>query len=105
VVHFPSGLLRWRLRLFSTFYPLLRFLRIWAISGDVPFVFSMKETVLPPLSCFLVFAPVLPLIVFLAFVLLVRRLILLCLQHLLPLLAASFLFYVEILSIRGLLRL
>ena len=49
------------------FYPLLSFLRIWAISCDVPFVFSMKETILSPLLWFLVFVLVLPLIVFLAF--------------------------------------
>jgi hypothetical protein len=32
---------------FVCFYSLLSFLYIWAISGDVPFVFSMKEIVLP----------------------------------------------------------
>ena len=43
------------------------FLHVWAISCDVPFVFSVIETVLPPLLWFLVFVLVLPLIVFLAF--------------------------------------
>jgi hypothetical protein len=65
----------------------------------------MKETILPPLSWFLVFVLVLSLIEFLAFVLLVRWLVLFCLRHLLPLLAASLLFYVKNLLIRGLLRL
>jgi hypothetical protein len=53
----------------------------------------------------LVFVLVLSLIVFLAFVLLVRTLVLFCFWHLLPLLAASLLFYVENLLIRGLPRL
>jgi hypothetical protein len=65
----------------------------------------MKETILPPLSWFLVFVTVLPLIVFLAFELFVRWLVLFCLKHLLPLLAAALLFYVKNLLIRGLLRL
>ena len=75
VVDLPSGLLWHRLEFCPAFYPLLSFLRIWAISGDVPFVFSMKETILPPLLWFLVFVPVLPLIVFLAFVLLLWLLV------------------------------
>ena len=65
----------------------------------------MKETILPPLLWFLVFVPVLPLIVFLAFVLLVQWFVLLYLRCLLPLLAAPLLFYVKNLLIRGLLRL
>jgi hypothetical protein len=43
---------------------------MWAISIDVLFVFSMKETILTSLSWFLAFVPVLSLIVFHAFVLL-----------------------------------
>ena len=46
------------------FYPLLGFIRIWAISGDVPFVFSMEETILPSLPWFLVFVLGFLLIVF-----------------------------------------
>jgi hypothetical protein len=45
------------------------------------------------------------LIIFLAFVLLVQWLVLFWLRHLLPLLAASLLFYVKDLLVRGLLRL
>ena len=71
VVDLPGGLLWRRLTIFPIFYSLLGFFCIWAISGDVPFVFTMKETILHPLSWFLVFVLVLPLIVFLAFVLLV----------------------------------
>jgi len=52
------------------FYPLLGFFRIWAISGDMPFVFSMEETILPSLSLFLIFVLALLLIVFFAFILL-----------------------------------
>ena len=95
MVDFPGGLLWRRLRVFSAFYPFLSFLRIWAISGDVPFVFSMKETILPLLSWFLVSVPVLPLIVFLAFVLLLWSFILGCLRRLLHLLAIPLLLYVE----------
>ena len=47
MVDFSCGLLWWRLWVCSIFYPLLSFLRVWAISSDVPFVFSMKETVMP----------------------------------------------------------
>jgi hypothetical protein len=65
----------------------------------------MKEIILPLLSWFLVFVLVLPLTVFPAFALLVGWLVLLCLRHLLPLLAASLLFYVENLLVRSLLRL
>ena len=60
VVNFSSGLLGWRLRVCPILYPLLSFLHIWAISGDVLFVLFMKETILPSLSWFLVFVPVLP---------------------------------------------
>ena len=81
------------------------FLRIWAISGDVSFVLSMKETILPSLSCFLVLVLVLPLVISLAFVLLLRCFVWGCLQHLLPLLAPYLLFYVENLLIWCLLRL
>jgi len=72
VIDLPGGLLWRRLRICLVFYSLLGFLRIWAISGDVPFVFSMKKAMLPSLSWFLVFVLALPLIVFLAFVLLLR---------------------------------
>ena len=54
----------------------------------MPFVFFMEETILPSLSLFLVFVLGLLLIVFFAFILLLRCFILLCLGHLLPSLAA-----------------
>ena len=87
------------------FYSLLGFFRIWAISGDVPFVFSKKETILPSLPWFLVFVPTFLLIVFLAFVLLLRYFVLFYLRQLVSLLATSLLFYVKNLLTRGLLRL
>jgi hypothetical protein len=61
----------------------------------MPFVFSAKETILPSLSWFLVFVPVLPLIVFLSFVLLLRYFAWGCLWHVLPLLAIPMLLDVE----------
>ena len=87
------------------FYSLLCFFRIWAISSDVPFGFSMEETILPSLPWFLVFVSALLLIVFFAFVLLLWCIILFCLRHLLSLLATPLLLYVENLLIRRLLRL
>ena len=47
MVDFSCGLLWRRLRVCPILYPLLSFFRVWAISGDVSFVLSMKETVLP----------------------------------------------------------
>ena len=70
VVDFLGGLLGRRLKICPIFYYLLGFFRIWAISGDMPFVFFMEETILSSLPWFLVFVPALLLIVFFAFVLL-----------------------------------
>ena len=64
MVDLPGGLLWRRLRVCPVFYSLLGLFRIWAISGDVPFVFSMEETILPLLPWFLVFILALLLIVF-----------------------------------------
>jgi hypothetical protein len=50
VVDFSCGLLWRRLRICPIIYPFLGLLRIWAISGDMSFVFSMKEIILPSLS-------------------------------------------------------
>ena len=105
MVDFSCGLLWRRLRIFPVLYPLLSFLRIWAISGDVPFVLCMKETILPSLSWFLVLVPILPLIAFLALVLLLRCFVWGCLQHLLALLAIPLLPYIKNLLIWRLLRL
>jgi hypothetical protein len=55
----------------------------------------MKETMLPSLSWFLVFVLVLPLIVFVAFILLLWCFAWGCLRHLLPLLAIPLLLNVE----------
>jgi len=63
----------------------------------------MKETILPPLSWFLVSVLVLPLIVFFAFVLLLWWFVWGYLRHLLPLLAIPLLLYVENLLIYRLL--
>ena len=105
IVDLPSGLLWRRLRVCPVFYPLLGFFCIWAISGDMPFVFSMEEIILSSQPWFLVFVLALLLIVFFAFVLLLRCFVLFCLGHLLPLLATPLLLYVENLLIRRLLRL
>ena len=105
MVDFSCGLLWRRLRVCPILYPLLSFLCIWTISGDVPFVLSMEKIVLPLLSWFLVFVPVLLLIVFLAFILLLRYFVWGYLRHLLPLLAVPLLLYVKNLLIWRLLRL
>ena len=70
-------------------------LGVWAVLGCVPFVFSMKETILPSLSLVLVSVPVPTLAISLAFGLFLRRAVWVCLHQLLPLLAVSLLFYVE----------
>ena len=54
MVDFSCGLLWQRLSVCPVLYPLLSFPRVWAISGDVPFVLSMEKTILPSLSWFLV---------------------------------------------------
>jgi hypothetical protein len=59
----------------------------------------MKETILPSLSWFLVLVLVLPLIVFLAFVLLLRCFVWGCLPHQLALLVVPLLLYIKILLI------
>jgi hypothetical protein len=95
VVDLPGGLLWQRLRVCPIFYHLLSFLRIWAISSDVPFVLFIKEIILPSLSWFLVFVPVLPLIVFLAFVLLLWCFVWGCLRYPLSLLVVPLLLYIK----------
>ena len=105
MAHLSCRLLWRRWRICSAFDPFLGLLGIWAIPGDVPFVFSIEETILPSLPWFLVFVLAFLLIVFLAFVLLLRCFALFCLRHLLPLLATPLLLYVENLLIRRLLRL
>ena len=61
----------------------------------MPFVFSMKETILPSLSLVLVSVPVPTLAISLAFGLFLGRVVWDCLCWLLPLLAISSVFYVE----------
>ena len=61
----------------------------------MPFVFSMKETILPLLLLILVSAPVPTLSISLAFRLFLGHVVWACLRQLLPLLAISSLFYVE----------
>ena len=94
MVDLTGGLLWRRLRVCPVFYPLLGFFSIWAISGDVPFVFSMEEIILPSLPWLLVFVLAFLLIVFFAFILLLGCFALFYLQHLLPLLATPLLLYV-----------
>jgi hypothetical protein len=99
MIYLSYGLLWWGLRVCSILYPLLSFLCVWAIPGDVPFVLSIKETILPSLFLVLVLDPFLPLTISLAFVLLLRCIVWACLWHLLPLLATPLLLYIEDLMI------
>ena len=57
MVHLSCGLLWQRWRICSAFDPFLGLLGIWAIPSDVPFVFSMEETILPSLLLVLVSIP------------------------------------------------
>ena len=79
----------------STFDHFLGLLGIWAIPGDVPFVFSMEETILPSLPLLLVSILVPTLVISLAYGLFLRHTVWVCLRRLLPLLAISMMFYVE----------
>jgi hypothetical protein len=69
MVHVPCyGL--WRRLCCSALDSFLGFLGVWAISGDVPLFFSMKETVLLTLSLLWIPALVFPLVITSALVLL-----------------------------------
>jgi len=70
-------------------------LSVWAVPGYVPFVFSMKETILPSLSLILVYVPIPTLAISLAFGWSQGHVVLACHCWLLPLLVASLLFYIE----------
>ena len=70
-------------------------LGVWAILGCVPFVFSIKETILPSLPLVLVSISVPALANSLVFGLFLRHAVWACLRWLLPLLAISLLFYVK----------
>jgi len=61
----------------------------------VPFVFSMKETILPSLPLILASVPIPTMAISLALGLSQGRVVLAWLRWLLPLLAASLLFYIE----------
>jgi hypothetical protein len=61
----------------------------------MPFVLAVKETILPLLLLVLGHVLVLPLTIFLAFVQLLRCIVLVSLRCLLPLLAGFLVFYVE----------
>ena len=95
MVHLSCGLLWRRWWICSAFDPFLGLLSIWAVPGDVPFVFSMEETILPSLPLVLVSIPVPALAISLAFGLFLRHAVWACVHWLLPLLAVSLLFYVE----------
>ena len=95
MAYLSCGLLWWRLRICSAFDPLLGLLSIWAIPGDVPLIFSMKEAVLPSLLLVLVSILVLALAISLAFSLFLRCIVWACLHRLLPLLVASLLLYIK----------
>ena len=61
----------------------------------VPFVFSMKETILPSLPLILAFVPIPTWTISLAFGLSQGHVVLACLRWPLPLLDASLLFYIK----------
>ena len=92
MVHLSHELLWWRWSICSAFDPFLGLLGIWAVLGCVPFVFSMKETILP-LVLVSVLVPTLA--ISLAFRLFLGHIVWASLRWLLPLLAISSLFYVE----------
>jgi len=95
MVYLSCGLL-WRgLQICSAFDPFLGLLGIWTIPGDVPFVFSIEEIILPSLPLVLVSILIPALANSLAFGLFLRRAVWACLRRLLPLLAASLLFYIK----------
>ena len=73
MAYFPCGFLWWRLWIYSGFDPFFSLFGIWAIPGDVPFVFSMKEAILSSLFLVLVPAPISALTVCSAFGLLLVR--------------------------------
>ena len=74
-----------------------------AVPNYVPFVFPMKETILPSLPLILVSVPIPTLATSLAFELSQGCVVLACLRWLLPLLATALLFYIENLLVLGLL--
>ena len=95
MVHLSCRLLWRRLWVCSIFYPFLGLLGIWTIPGDVPFVFSIEEIILPSLPLVLVSILIPALANSLAFGLFLRRAVWACLRWLIPLLVVSSLFYVE----------
>jgi len=95
MVHLSRELLWRRWRICSAFDPFLGLLGVWAVLGCVPFVFSMKEIILPSLPLVLVSVSVPTLAISLAFGLFLGRVFWACLHRLLPLLAVSLVFYVE----------
>ena len=63
MVDLSCGLLRRRLWVLLALYPLLCFLGIRAVCGDVSFIFAMEEIVLPPRLLILVSIPVSALVI------------------------------------------
>jgi len=104
MVHLSRGLLWRRWLICSAFDPFLGLLGIWAVLGCVPFVFSIKEIILPSLPLVLVSVPIPTLAISLAFGLSVGRIVWACHRRLLPLLAIT-LFYIENLLVLHLLGL
>ena len=103
MVHLSHELLWQRWWICFAFDPLLGLLGVWAVLGCVPFVFSMKETILSSLPLVLVFVLVPTLAISLAFGLFMGQVVWACLCQLLPLLSISSLFYVEDLMVLRLL--
>jgi hypothetical protein len=95
MVYLSCGLLWRRLRVCSTFDPFLGLLSIWTIPGDVPLILSTEEAILPSPPLVLVSILVPALAISLAFGLILRCSAWACLHRLLPLLAASLLFYIK----------
>jgi hypothetical protein len=95
VIYLSSLLGRRRLRVSSAFDPFLHFLGIWAISGDMPFLFAMKEAILLALPLPWIFVPISPLAVSFPLIGCLCHILCSYLQHFLPLLVITLLLVVE----------
>jgi len=95
VVDFSYRLLRCRLWVLLVLYPLLCFLSTQAIPGDMSFVVSMEETVLPPRFLVLVSVPISALIVSSVVLLVLWPVAMASLQRLLGMLVVALIAYIE----------
>ena len=95
MVDLSCGLLRRRLWVLLALYPLLCFLGIRAVCGDVSFIFAMEKTVLPPWLLILVSVLISALVVSFVILLVLWLATLASLRRLLMLLIAALIVYVE----------